>query len=290
MDPRRSAQSPDRQGHIARTARAPGEVCRCALISAAAPVAPFGSGVRWQRCSRSWGCRWWPASRPRSRARDRWWCRRPGTSCRRTAEQGRPPLHGRQLALDGRDAGRAAQRFGEFFKVVPGPRRRAPTPTCTSAWSRPTTAPAHGRAGLHPSPAAASRGVCSPWQEGDGRCQRPPKDRATDGPRTTYSPSSGAAAPDNLPPSQDLARDLHLHGVGRRARLRLRAPARVGLRRAHNNIAENAGFLRDDALLAVVFVTNEDDGSAPPDTDLFDRNKAASTATRTATAARRASR
>ena len=35
-------------------------------------------------------------------------------------------------------------------------------------------------------------------------------------------------------------------------------------------VAENAGFLRDDALLVVVFVTDEDDCSAPPDTDLFD--------------------
>src|SRR4051812_47460822 len=41
----------------------------------------------------------------------------------------------------------------------------------------------------------------------------------------------------------------------------------------HDNIPENAGFLRDDALLAVVWLTNEDDCSAPPDTDLFDMNK-----------------
>jgi hypothetical protein len=31
-------------------------------------------------------------------------------------------------------------------------------------------------------------------------------------------------------------------------------------------------FVRDDALLAVVFVTNEDDGSAPPDTMIYDAN------------------
>jgi hypothetical protein len=34
--------------------------------------------------------------------------------------------------------------------------------------------------------------------------------------------------------------------------------------------AENAGFLRDDALLAIVIITDEDDCSAPDDTDLFD--------------------
>jgi hypothetical protein len=33
---------------------------------------------------------------------------------------------------------------------------------------------------------------------------------------------------------------------------------------------ENEGFLRPDAFLAIVLVTNQDDCSAPPDTDLFD--------------------
>ena len=41
---------------------------------------------------------------------------------------------------------------------------------------------------------------------------------------------------------------------------------------ALHNTVENKGFLRPDALLVVVFVTNEDDGSAPPDTDLYLRN------------------
>lgn len=43
--------------------------------------------------------------------------------------------------------------------------------------------------------------------------------------------------------------------------------------RALREVPENAGFLRDEARLAVVFVTNEDDCSAPPTTDLFDRSK-----------------
>jgi hypothetical protein len=41
-------------------------------------------------------------------------------------------------------------------------------------------------------------------------------------------------------------------------------------RALHDGIPENAGFLRDDALLVVYFVTDEDDCSAPPDGDLFD--------------------
>ncbi len=38
---------------------------------------------------------------------------------------------------------------------------------------------------------------------------------------------------------------------------------------ALHNQFENAGFLRDDAILAVVFFTNEDDGSAPPTSDFY---------------------
>jgi hypothetical protein len=37
---------------------------------------------------------------------------------------------------------------------------------------------------------------------------------------------------------------------------------------------ENLGFLRPDAFLAVILVTNEDDCSAPPDSDLFDSSSA----------------
>jgi hypothetical protein len=41
---------------------------------------------------------------------------------------------------------------------------------------------------------------------------------------------------------------------------------------ALKNNTDNAGFLRNDALLAVVFVTNEDDGSAPKDSGLYDKS------------------
>jgi hypothetical protein len=39
--------------------------------------------------------------------------------------------------------------------------------------------------------------------------------------------------------------------------------------------AENAGFLRDDAYLAIIWITNEDDCSAPAKSDLFNPNAAA---------------
>ena len=43
-------------------------------------------------------------------------------------------------------------------------------------------------------------------------------------------------------------------------------------RALHDKIPENSGFLRSDAILAVVFVTDEDDCSAPDNTDLFVSN------------------
>jgi hypothetical protein len=41
------------------------------------------------------------------------------------------------------------------------------------------------------------------------------------------------------------------------------------------SVRENAGFLRRGALLVVVFVSNEDDCSAPPRSDVFDKSRAA---------------
>jgi hypothetical protein len=49
--------------------------------------------------------------------------------------------------------------------------------------------------------------------------------------------------------------------------LRVRAPARLGLPRARRR--RHAGFLRPNAELAVIFLTNEDDCSAPADTTLY---------------------
>jgi hypothetical protein len=45
-------------------------------------------------------------------------------------------------------------------------------------------------------------------------------------------------------------------------------------RALHDNVMENTLFLRPDALLVVLFLTDEDDCSAPPDTDLFEASPA----------------
>jgi hypothetical protein len=76
----------------------------------------------------------------------------------------------------------------------------------------------------------------------------------------------------NLPPGQDLITTftcmaaVGAHGCGFEHQLE-------SVYAALNNTAENAGFLRPGALLTVVFVTNEDDASAPPDTDIYDPNQ-----------------
>ncbi|MEO8212187.1 MAG: hypothetical protein ABI560_03295 [Myxococcales bacterium] len=51
------------------------------------------------------------------------------------------------------------------------------------------------------------------------------------------------------------------------------AATQLALERTFNPVDENAGFLRPDAYLAVVMLTNEDDCSVPPDSKLFDPNQ-----------------
>jgi hypothetical protein len=50
----------------------------------------------------------------------------------------------------------------------------------------------------------------------------------------------------------------------------IRQPLEAAYRALHDQVPENAGFLRSDAVLAVVFVSDADDCSAPVTTDLFD--------------------
>lgn len=77
----------------------------------------------------------------------------------------------------------------------------------------------------------------------------------------------------NLPPGQSLEQTftcmatVGARGCGEEHQLEAVRAALAG------DLPDNKDFLRDDALLVVVFVTNEDDCSAPPDTDLFDIGK-----------------
>ncbi|HWE27856.1 MAG TPA: hypothetical protein VHB97_07630 [Polyangia bacterium] len=80
---------------------------------------------------------------------------------------------------------------------------------------------------------------------------------------------NGAAAKSNLPAGQDLVgtftcmASVGAAGCGFEHQLE-------SVRAALVNTKENAGFLRDQALLAVVFVTNEDDGSAAPQVKFYE--------------------
>jgi len=87
-------------------------------------------------------------------------------------------------------------------------------------------------------------------------------------PYIEYVFQPGGTATSNLPAGQDLVQtftcmaSVGAGGCGFEHQLE-------SVYAALHNTSENAGFLRPDALLAVVFLTNEDDGSAPPTTDVF---------------------
>jgi hypothetical protein len=80
---------------------------------------------------------------------------------------------------------------------------------------------------------------------------------------------NGAAATSNLPAGQDLVgtftcmASVGAGGCGFEHQLE-------SVLAALKNTTDNAGFLRPDALLAIVFVTNEDDGSAPPTAKFYE--------------------
>jgi hypothetical protein len=74
----------------------------------------------------------------------------------------------------------------------------------------------------------------------------------------------------NTPPSQDLVTTLGcMVSVGDKG-CGFEHQLESVYRALHDPPPENTGFLRPDAVLVIVFLTNEDDCSAPPDTDLFD--------------------
>lgn len=91
-------------------------------------------------------------------------------------------------------------------------------------------------------------------------------------PYIEYAFEPGGGGKGNLPPGQDLdvtfacMASVGARGCGAEHHLE-------SVYAALHNTKENAGFLREDALLAVIFLANEDDCSAPADTDLFDPDK-----------------
>ena len=72
----------------------------------------------------------------------------------------------------------------------------------------------------------------------------------------------------NLPDGQDLSRTVGCMAAVGADGCGSEHPLESTYAALH--LADNAGFVRDDALLVVAFVTNEDDCSAPADTDLFE--------------------
>jgi hypothetical protein len=79
----------------------------------------------------------------------------------------------------------------------------------------------------------------------------------------------------NLPIGQDLATTFTCMASTGYNGCGFEHPLESAYAALHNQIPENAGFVRDDALLAVFFATDEDDCSAPTDSPLFDKNKTA---------------
>ena len=178
---------------------------------------------RWSRACR----RRWRRRAPRSRKRPT--CAFSRTSRTRSTSCSWSTTRARWIRCSWSCA-RASATFSRCSKIS---RRRARSPTCTSASSRRTTAPATRRAAAARVAAAGSAASCR-------RCRRrsdspPPNCMAPVGcavHRVRVRPSGGPATT-NLPNGTRTARrTVHVHGVGRRQRLRLRAPARVGLRGA----------------------------------------------------------
>ncbi len=129
---------------------------------------------------------------------------------------------------------------------------------------------ATGAPGCQPSPG----GQLGKLQTGGGpgaNCQGP----TTAGNKNFIEYDFAHPAMANLPPGQDLVQtfscmaNVGVQGCG------FEHPLESVHAALHNGLPENAGFLRDDALLAVFFLTDEDDASASPTTDIFDRNKVA---------------
>jgi hypothetical protein len=116
-------------------------------------------------------------------------------------------------------------------------------------------------------------GQCKPGGRG-GKLQ--PKGAAAD--PTCVPPTSGLNYIDynqinqtnNLPAGQDLATTFGCMASVGTMGCGFEQPLESVYKALHDQVPENAGFLRNDAVLVVVWMTDEDDCSADPNTDLFD--------------------
>lgn len=88
-----------------------------------------------------------------------------------------------------------------------------------------------------------------------------------------YVFDAGGAGPNNLPAAQTLTETIQCMASGGDGGCAFEHSLESVYAALMNDIPENAGFLRDDAVLAVFLITDEDDASAPADTDLFDVEK-----------------
>jgi hypothetical protein len=113
-------------------------------------------------------------------------------------------------------------------------------------------------------------GGCTPGGDG-GNFHAPTPSATCQGPSDSYIIESNNEATKNYPGTIDNAfaciANVGSSGCGFEAQL---ASPAVALGFRGSIPARNAGFLRPEAFLAVAFITNEDDCSAPPDTPIFD--------------------
>ena len=129
---------------------------------------------------------------------------------------------------------------------------------------------ATGAPGCQPSPGGQNGQLQAIGQYADPSCKAP-----VGAAFASYRFTADGSNPNNLPPGQDLVATFtcmaSVGGFGCGFEHQLESVYAA----LHNELPANAGFLRNDALLVVVFLTNEDDSSAPPDTDMFDKNAVA---------------
>jgi hypothetical protein len=84
-----------------------------------------------------------------------------------------------------------------------------------------------------------------------------------------YNFDPAQAGESNLPPTQDLVTTFGCMAAVGAGGCGFEHQLESVFAALHNNLPENANFLRDDARLAIVFLTNEDDGSAPEDSHIY---------------------